>query len=126
MSEQSTPYPRVEFLIDAFASWLKHRRELNELRQMDRGEFDRIADDLRVTPDDLNELPEMLKALGIDEAALARAEPLVLRDMERVCAMCQQKRQCDQDLAAGTAAAHYEDYCLNASTIDQLRPAPGK
>jgi uncharacterized protein YjiS (DUF1127 family) len=137
MSEQSTPYPRVEFLIDAFASWLKHRRELNELRQMDRGEFDRIADDLRVTPDDLeelvrqgthaaDELPEMLKALGIDEAALARAEPLVLRDMERVCAMCQQKRQCDRDLAAGTAAAHYEDYCLNASTIDQLRPAPGK
>jgi uncharacterized protein YjiS (DUF1127 family) len=137
MTEQSTPFPRVEFLIDGFANWLKHRRELNELRQMDRSEFDRIADDLRVTSDDLeelvrqgphaaDELPKMLKALGIDEAALARTEPLVLRDMERVCAMCQHKRQCDHDLAAGTAADRYEDYCLNASTIDQLGPTPAR
>jgi hypothetical protein len=134
MTEQATPYPRVEFLINAFADWLKHRRELNELRQMDRGDFDRIASDLRVTPDDLDELvrqgphaadelPKMLKALGVDEAALARTEPLVLRDMERVCALCQQKRRCDRDLAAGTAAAHYEDYCANAPTIDHLGPA---
>jgi hypothetical protein len=137
MTQQSTPYPRVEFLIEGFADWLKHRRELKELRQLDRGELDRIASDLRVTPGDLDELvrqgphaadelPRMLKALGIDEAALARAEPLVLRDMERVCAMCRHKRQCDDDLAAGTAAAHYEDYCLNASTIDRLGQAPAK
>lgn len=131
MTEQSTPYPRVTFLVSAFSDWLKRRRELNELCQIERGEFDRIAHDLRVTPADLDELvrqgphaadelPKMLKALGIDEAALARTEPLVLRDMERVCAMCQRKRQCDHDLAAGTAAAHYEDYCANAPTIDQL------
>ena len=47
-------------------------------------------------------------------------EPLVLRDMERVCAMCNHKRECDRDLDAGTAAEHYEDYCLNAPTIDRL------
>jgi len=134
MTEQSTPYPRVTFLVSAFSDWLKRRRELNELCQIERGEFDRIAHDLRVTPADLDELvrqgphaadelPKMLKALGIDEAALARTEPLVLRDMERVCAMCQRKRQCDHDLAAGTAAAHYEDYCANAPTIDQLGQA---
>ena len=77
----------------------------------------------------------LLKALGIDEADLSRTEPLVLRDMERVCAMCAHKRQCDRDLAAGTSAEHYEGYCLNASTIDSLgqpvkpisrRPASGK
>jgi uncharacterized protein YjiS (DUF1127 family) len=131
MTEQSGPYPRVEFLIDGFANWLRHRRELSELRQMDRGEFDRIANDLRVAPDDLDELvrqgahaadelPKMLKALGIDEAALARTQPLVLRDMERVCAMCRHKAQCDGDLVAGTAAEHYQDYCANAPTLDGL------
>ena len=46
MTTESNPYPRVEFLIDSFADWLKHRRELNEMRQMNRAEFDRIADDL--------------------------------------------------------------------------------
>jgi hypothetical protein len=133
MTAESKPYPRVEFLINSFADWLKHRRELHEMRQMDRSEFDRIAGDLRVTPDDLeelvrqgphaaDELPKMLKALGINEASLARAQPLVLRDMERVCAMCNHKRECDRDLAAGTAAQHYEEYCLNAPTIDRLGP----
>jgi Family of unknown function (DUF6455) len=65
-------------------------------------------------------LPKLLTALGIDEKALSRTQPLVLRDMIRVCASCQQKRQCDRDLDAGTAAQHYEEYCLNASTIDAL------
>ena len=98
---------------------------------MDTADFDRIAGDLRVSPGVLDtlvrqgphaadELPKMLKVLGIDEADLARTQPLVLRDMERVCALCANKRECDRDLAAGTAAEHYEGYCLNAPTIDSL------
>jgi len=131
MTAQSKPYPAVQLLIDTFADWLKHRRELSELRQMDRADFDRIADDLLVSPGELDqlvrhgphaadELPVMLKALGIDARELARAEPMLLRDMERVCAMCKQKARCDRDLIAGTAAEHYESYCLNAPTIDRL------
>jgi len=40
--------------------------------------------------------------------------------MERVCAYCQQKRQCDHDIAAGTSGQHYEEYCDNAATIKSL------
>ncbi|WP_315761485.1 MULTISPECIES: hypothetical protein [unclassified Bradyrhizobium] len=131
MTTQTTPYPRVQYLIDTFAQWLKHRRELSEIRQMDREDFERIAADLQVSPADLDELvrhgehaadelPQMLKALSIDEAALARSEPMVLRDMERVCALCKDKPRCHRDLATGTASAHYEEYCPNAPTIDRL------
>jgi transcriptional regulator with XRE-family HTH domain len=137
MTAQEHPYPRVETLINTFSDWLKHRRELNEIRQMDRSDFDRIAGDLRVSPNDLDELvrkgphaadelPKLLKALGIDEAGLARTQPLVLRDMERVCALCHSKGQCDRDLAAGTSAEHYEGYCLNAPTIELLNQGAGK
>jgi len=137
MSVQEHPYPRVEMLLDMFANWLKHRRELNELRQMDGSDFGRIASELRVSPDQLDglvrqgphaadELPKLLKILGIDQADLARTEPLVLRDMERVCALCDQKRQCDRDLAAGTSPERYEEYCLNTTTIDVLTRQPGK
>jgi hypothetical protein len=59
--------------------------------------------------------------LGIDGCLLARTELPILRDLERVCAMCRYKRQCDHDLAAGTIAAHYREYCLNAPTIEQLK-----
>ena len=137
MTAQDHPYPRVESLINSFGDWLKHRRELNEIRQMDRSDFDRIAGDLRVSPNDLDELvrrgphaadelPKLLKALGINEAALARTQPLVLRDMERVCALCHSKKQCDRDLAAGTSAGHYEGYCLNAPTIELLNEGAGR
>jgi hypothetical protein len=114
-----------------FGNWLKHRREVKEMCRCDTGEFARIAQDLGLTPGDLNtlvrqsphaadELPKLLKALGIDEKAIARTQPLVLRDMERVCASCQYKRQCDRDLAEGVSAQNYEEYCGNAPTIDAL------
>jgi hypothetical protein len=131
MSTASRPYPVVQDLIDSFASWLKHRRELNEMRQLDRTDFDRIASDLRMAPDDLeelvrhgkhaaDELPKMLEQLGISAEGLGRAHPLLLRDMERVCALCSHKAQCDRDLAGGTAAENYHGYCGNASTLESL------
>ncbi len=131
MAPQTVAYPVVTELIDLFANWLKHRRSIREIRGLDSGEFAGIAHDLRITPADLDtlvrrgphaadELPKLLKALGIDQAALSRSEPLVLRDMARVCALCQQKARCDRDLHAGTSPEHYADYCLNASTIEAL------
>ena len=137
MTAQSKPFHPVDMLVNTFSDWLKQRRELNELRQLNTVEFDRIASELRVSPGDLNELvrqgphaadelPQMLKALGIDEEALARTQPLVLRDMERVCAMCHQNGDASREFAAGTAAGHYQEICPNAPTIDLLGPRPSK
>jgi Family of unknown function (DUF6455) len=131
MTAQHESYPTVEFWIDKFAGWIKHRRELNEVRRMNRTDFDLIAHDLRISPDELNrlveagahsadEMPKILKALGIDVADLARAEPLMVRDMQRVCSLCRDKEHCHDELAGGTAAQHYKDYCPNAPTIDAL------
>jgi hypothetical protein len=128
------PYPFVAKVIELFGDWLKQRRELNELLEFaaDPGELERVARELNVTPADLerlmlqgsqgeNELPYTLTALGIDETALRRAQPALLRDMERVCSFCTHKRQCHEELAAGTAATNYVEYCENADTIDTLR-----
>ncbi|MCK1389744.1 DUF6455 family protein [Bradyrhizobium sp. 1] len=130
MSTASRPYPIVQDLIESFAAWLKHRRELNEMRQLDRSDFNRIANDLRIAPDDLDELvrhgrhadelPKMLEQLGISAEGLGRAQPLLLRDMERVCSLCHHKAQCDRDLTEGTAAENYHGYCGNASTLESL------
>ena len=133
MTVQDKPYAVVSLVVDTFGEWLKHRREMREMSEMDAANFSQIASELRMSTTDLealvrqgphaaDELPQMLKALGIDHEALARTEPHVLRDMERVCSMCNHKRQCDRDLVAGTAAKHYEEYCGNADTIDGLGP----
>ncbi|NEU98469.1 hypothetical protein [Bradyrhizobium uaiense] len=137
MTTEARTYPVVEYLVDVFGDWLKHRRELRELRELDDASFSQIASDLRISTNDLaalvrqgphsaDELPRLLTALGIDQEKLARTEPLVLRDMERVCSLCGHKRQCDHDLAAGTSSAHFHQYCLNAATIDALGEAAGR
>lgn len=70
-----------------------------------------------------DELPKMLEQLGINAEGLGRAQPLLLRDMEWVCPLCNQKGQCDRDLADGTAAENYHGYCANASTLESLNRA---
>jgi uncharacterized protein YjiS (DUF1127 family) len=131
MTPQIKSHPIISKLIDAFGNWRKHRQEIREIRDLDDDEFANLAHELRISPADLDtfvrqgphavdELPKLLTALGIDEKALSRTQPLVLRDMVRVCTSCQQKHQCDRDLDAGNSAQHYEEYCLNASTIDWL------
>ncbi|PWT86484.1 MAG: hypothetical protein C5B56_12390 [Proteobacteria bacterium] len=131
MTAPHETYRTVEFMIDKFADWLKHRRELSEIRRINRTDFDLIARDLRISPDDLDrlveagahsadEMPQMLMALGIDLADLQRTEPLLVRDMQRVCSLCRDKAHCHSELAEGTAVEHYGDYCPNAPTIDAL------
>jgi hypothetical protein len=135
MTSSIKSYHLVDKVVEIFGDWLKHRQEIRELCELDAGEFSRIAHELCVTPGDLDtfvrqgphathELPKLLKALGIDEKALARSQPLVLRDMQRVCASCAQKAPCSQDLAAATSDQHYKKYCPNASTIDALDENP--
>jgi hypothetical protein len=134
MATQIKAYPIVERAINLFGDWLRHRQEIRELREINRGDFARIAQELCVTPviDSFvrkgphasDELPRLLKSLGIDAATLSRTQPLLQRDMMRVCASCQQKARCDFDLDADTSAGHYEEYCPNAPTIDGLVQKP--
>ncbi len=124
-------YPVVESVIDLFARWLEHRCEIAELCTCDAITRENIATDLGVSPGELDqlvrrgphaadELPKMMAAVGLDAQAIARAQPLVMRDLERVCALCEQKTQCGRDLTAGTAAQHYKEYCANAATLASL------
>src|SRR5215216_3508540 len=131
MATRIKTYPIVENAINLFGDWLKHRQEIRELRDMNSGDFARIARDLCVSPAELDEvvrlgphasdqLPRLLKKLGIDEATLSRTQPVLQRDMVRVCASCRQKARCNHDLDAGTLAQRYEEYCPNAAAIDEL------
>jgi hypothetical protein len=128
------PYPFVTNLIGLFSDWLKKRREFDRADGLRRRiqRLEPVGRELNVTPlvlkrlllqrsQSANELPYTLTALGIDETALWRAEPAFLLDMERVCSACTHTRQCQRELAAGTAATNYVEYCENADSIDTLR-----
>ncbi|MGA7739273.1 MAG: hypothetical protein WCB22_28120, partial [Pseudolabrys sp.] len=59
-------------------------------------------------------------ALGVDANALEHNDPLVMRDLQRLCTTCGDKRQCQFDLANGVSADNFRDYCPNAFTLDAL------
>ena len=72
-------------------------------------------EELRRGPHAADELPRLLEALGISARDLARVEPIVGANLERVCTLCKRKPECNRDLASGASAEHYQEYCLNAS-----------
>jgi hypothetical protein len=128
----SKRHPIADKVIEAFGNWRRRRRDIRELQELDSRLAAKIARELNIQPTDLDtlvhrgshaadELPGLLTLLGIDKELLAKTQPLVLRDMTRVCALCQQKHRCNRDLAAGTSAQHYAEYCLSAATIDGLK-----
>jgi len=131
MTPEARQYPVVDAVIDIFARWLKHRREIAESCNCDSAEYAHIARDLNVSTGELDELirrgahaadalPKLMAELDIDRDAVARVEPMVMRDLERVCSLCDQKRRCARELAAGTSAERYADYCPNAPTLKTL------
>lgn len=121
-------------MIQAFADWLKRRRDCAELGALDSDERDRLAQDLGVGVAELDylvreshdpqNLPRMMAAIGIDEAALQRAHPTLLRDMERVCGLCTKTSKCRHELADGTAGVTYLYFCPNAAELTAINRRP--
>lgn len=131
MTAQIKTYPIVANAINLFGDWLRRRQEIRELRELNGGDFARVARDVGVPCGELDnfvrlgqhasdELPKLLTAVGVDQSELARTEPALMRDMVRVCAACQHSTRCNRDLETGTIAQHYTEYCGNAPVISEL------
>lgn len=134
-------YSGFDSVFGAIARWVRNYRDTvdtgRQLGACGPEEVAAIARDLALAPPDLltltrrgpdgaRLLQEMLKALGVDPAALAQKDPLVMRDLQRLCINCGYKRQCERDLADSKLAESYHDYCPNAYTLEMLfdRTAP--
>jgi len=135
------PHPDFESLQSVFSSlaqWAKRCRDTLETskRLADCGpdEAARIAHDLKLQPKELAMLAKkgphaadlmlkMLESLEIDASELEHDDPATMRDLQRVCAICGDKRQCQYDLTNGITAPNFRDYCPNAYTLDALLEA---
>jgi uncharacterized protein YjiS (DUF1127 family) len=99
-------------MIAGLLAWWRNMRaaraQLGELQDCCAGDLGRIARDLGVTrselhtiaakrPDAADQLQLRLEALHLDRTAILRTEPLVMRDLERVCTVCGEKRRCTRD-----------------------------
>src|SRR5262249_8576042 len=138
---QEVHYPTVEFVLDAIAEWINEYRIMrgaqDELGQCTQDDVMSIAKDLGMSVSDLRSLAakgpgaahalrKMLLALSVDPQALANTNPAVMRDLQRLCMVCSHKGRCQHELAEGTAAEHFREFCPNAYTLDALLEQKGQ
>jgi uncharacterized protein YjiS (DUF1127 family) len=130
MRAHQQDYPLVTSAIDIFADWWKRRRDRHhDLDLMAKSDLRSIAKDIGVSTADLQVLdqsesklllPRMMKALRLDPKTVADTEPAMFRDMQRVCAMCGEKKRCERALARGDAASTYTAFCGNTYSLKAL------
>jgi Family of unknown function (DUF6455) len=136
---QPSSHSMVEQMLNSIADWVNRYREVlgrtNDLGQCSRDEVMQIAKDLGVSANELRELvakgphaadlvQKMLVALNVDPKAIAKSNPLVMRDLQRLCINCTDKKRCADELNKGTATAHFHEFCPNALTLDALFEQP--
>lgn len=135
MSVKQPNYPLLESALEATVGFLarsfRRYRAMQELRNIGANEVSAIARDLGVTPTELSSLTalgagfptrlqNMLSLLKIDERKICGSNSALVRDMQKVCTFCQNKRQCSHELRTGRARAHYHAYCPNSTNFDAV------
>jgi hypothetical protein len=113
-------------------NWRQARSDRAALRFAGADETRMIARDVGVSVSDLQDLtahgPEgaellsrRMSALNLDSSQVARSEPAVLRDLQRLCTICQSKGRCVHDLETDPQSERWRDYCPNVATLDALK-----
>ena len=135
MTSHAQEHRSVDSVFNAIANWVKKYRQAvgmkDEFANCGPDEVAAIARDIGLSRQELefiankgahaaDELPKLLRALGIDPQKLASDGRATFRDLQRICITCGHKNQCQHDLAAGTATSHYREYCPNAMSIDEI------
>jgi hypothetical protein len=130
----------VETALKAIAAWVSiYRNALglnNEFGMCGPDEVMRMAKEIGVTPSLLRELSKghgnanllksMLVALHVDPKVIADMDPLVMRELKWLCITCSNKKRCEHELAEGTAAEHFREFCPNAVSLDELFDQKGQ
>jgi len=130
----------IETALKAIAAWVSiYRNALglnNEFGMCGPDEVMRMVKEIGVTPSQLRELSKghgnanllksMLVALHVDPKVIADMDPLVIRELKWLCITCSNKKRCEHELAKGTAAEHFREFCPNAVSLDELFDQKGQ
>jgi hypothetical protein len=134
MSRSAQPRERPGF-VRRLAQWWRSRnggrRTMADLDYCGPAEAERIARDVGVSGADLSILagkwPDAadllywrMNEIKLDRMEVTRADPQVMRDLQRVCTVCGSKRRCEHELAKNPSDPAWQKYCPNATTLSAL------
>ena len=116
--------------------WQDSRRgSLSNLKCCAEHEVERMARDLNISVSELHRLASLgpqsadllqrrMTALDLDKNEVCEIAPQTLREMQRTCALCTNKRLCARDLTRNASNPAWENYCPNAATLNALNALP--
>jgi hypothetical protein len=118
-------------LVRWWRDWNGRHRTMVALDCYGPAEEARIAGDLGVSatefralaakwPGSSDLLSKRMQQINLDATGIARVEPDVIRDLQRVCSFCASRGKCRHDLADDSGSAAWRDYCPNVPTFDAL------
>lgn len=120
---------------EIWEKWKFRHAQASELRSLNMVQREELARDVGVSEADFEhlytgrtrsaeELELLMRALSLDIEAMEIANPgTITRDMSVVCTNCGVVDRCRHELAAGSAARNYHEYCPNALTFEALLEA---
>lgn len=134
MSRSAQPSERHGFarrLAHWWRSWNGRRRTMADLDYCGPAEMERIARDVGVSgadlsilagkwPDAADPLYCRMNEIKLDRMEVTRADPQVMRDLQRVCTVCGSRRRCEHELANNPSDPAWKKYCPNATTLAAL------
>jgi hypothetical protein len=121
----------VRRLVQWWRNWNGRRGATADLDRCGPGEVERIARDVGVSGADLAILagkwPDAgdllywrMNEIKFDPKEVTQVYPQVMRDLQRVCAVCGSKRRCEHDLAKNPFDPAWQKYCPNVTTLSAL------
>ena len=125
--------PYVAALIERWRSWRERNRTLADLSACGDAEVAHMAADIGIPAaerralaahdrHDADLLRERLAALHLDAEAVAQQAPVAMREMQRLCTLCESKGRCTNDLMRDPNGTAWQGYCPNAEALTTLKP----
>lgn len=119
----------MKTILRRIEDWVSAFRKSAVLDRIDARELTRLARDAGVPTGEFRGLYEKpsdsaqlldrrLEASHLTEAA--REDPVVYRDLQRVCSQCECKGWCEDDLDRNATNPAWKAYCPNFATLDSL------
>jgi hypothetical protein len=121
--------------LEMIFQWCHDWIRTDALTELSPFEVERIARDVRVSPSELRALARRgeeahdlllhrMAVLDLDKNEVCQIAPETLRDLQRVCGMCESHRRCARDLARDSDDPAWKGYCPNVATLTALDALP--
>jgi hypothetical protein len=121
-------------LLDSASRWIRNTlaKHADEVALHDSAEQARIASDLNLSVSELQtlcardgrttkQLQKRMSQFHLDKDEIKRVHPAVVRDLEKVCALCESDAKCSRDFNRGNDRAVVSEYCPNTPTLLELQ-----